>query len=170
MFLRKSSHDSWAHCASSSPIRPTRHPQSMANKVAVQYAESRVRFSSELAKCHWSLNSIASAYPFARNHGKFGLASPCGLLVKALNLGFQCIEKLVKNRMNAIVSRPGRGGETGRLQIQLLGFLDKPKSSGVHNHPEASASARWDRRMANLDFGQSLPHLPIHFRTRTNAD
>ena len=56
-------------CSSSLSSRPTLltfHPQSTANKVAVQYAESLTRFSSELTKCQLSLNSIASAYPLAR--------------------------------------------------------------------------------------------------------
>ena len=52
----------------------------------------------------------------------------------------------------------------------IHGLCWQTKSNGVHSHQGSSASARWDRRMANLDFGQSLPHLPIHFRTRTNAD
>ena len=55
-----------------------------------------------------------------------GVGKPERAACQGLELRFQCIEKLVKDRVDAIVSRPGRGGETGRLQIQFLGFVDKP--------------------------------------------
>ena len=64
--------------------------------------------------------------PLCTQPWESGVGKPLRAAGQSLELWFQCIEKLVKNRMNAVVSRPGRGGETGGLQIQLLGFLDKP--------------------------------------------
>ena len=55
-----------------------------------------------------------------------GVGKPDRAACQSLELWFQCIKELVKDGVNAIVSRPGRGGETGRLQIQFLGFPDIP--------------------------------------------
>ena len=41
-------------------------------------------------------------------------------------LWLQCFIELVKDGVDGIVRRPGRGRKTGRLQIQLLGFVDEP--------------------------------------------
>ena len=64
--------------------------------------------------------------PLCTQPWKIGIGKPERAACQGFELGFQCIEKLIKNRMNAIVSGPGRGGETGRLQIQFTGFVDKP--------------------------------------------
>ena len=64
--------------------------------------------------------------PLCTQPWESGVGKPSRAAGQGFELWFKCIKKLIKHRMNAIVSRPGRGGETGRLQIQLLGFLDKP--------------------------------------------
>ena len=36
------------------------------------------------------------------------------------------VEKLIEDWMNAVICAPGRGRETGRLQVQLPGLVDEP--------------------------------------------
>ena len=64
--------------------------------------------------------------PLCTQPWKIGIGKPERAACQGFEFRLQHIEKLIKNRMNAIVSGPGRGGETGRLQIQLLDFLDEP--------------------------------------------
>ena len=41
-------------------------------------------------------------------------------------LRLQCLEELIEDGVDVVISRPGRGGDTGRLEAQFLSLPDTP--------------------------------------------
>ena len=69
-------------------------------------------------------------------------------------LRLQCLEELIEDGVDVVISRPGRGGDTGRLEAQFLS-LPYTSPSVAHNRLRSSANGRSGRSTA---MGDSILH------------
>ena len=149
----------WSQSSCSSPksSRPTLltfHPQSTANIAAVLGVD-KVPIVLELHR----IGVPFGAQPWVARVGK-----PLQAAGQCPELWLQCFKELVKDGVDGVVSRPGRGRKTGRLQIQLLGFVDEPRQMAFtilkERRPMPVGAVVWPVRIL------SNPVLPYQFITK----
>ena len=119
MFLRKSSHVSWPHCGKLKPYSANPPPTVNGKQSCRPVRREPCAIFFRVGEMPLVSEFHCIGVPLCTQPWEIRIGKPLQAAGQGFELGFQCIEKLVKNRMNAIVSRPGRGGETGRLQIQF---------------------------------------------------